>query len=318
MRDLLQWIKSIELDVSFVIPLTFILLLIFKLIDLLILSKTVENVLLIPFQLIIFLVPAYLFARIRSPKAPLEYILKLRMRPPRPFQIPLMLSALALTLFGSMLISLISAGQGSLESGFTLYNTFVSRVGGGFFSNLFLVLAYCAVPAFCEELVFRGILCREYERLNIPLAILASSVFFGFLHFAPSQFPVYLFSGIVLSLAMYASGSLIVSMIVHFAFNLIGLFGQSYLNAFYNVTGGTSGLFIFILTMLTLFCAALFCLAASKCYALRARRSNVPLRPILPKADRLTHLFSEIFIDPFIIFAFVLYIIVAVIIPIFK
>jgi len=316
--NLLEWLKLIELDVSFVVPLTFVLLLIFKLADLLILNKTVENFLLIPFQLIIFLFPAYLFARIKNKNAPFDYLLKLRLRAPRPFQIPLMLTSLMLTLFGSMLMSIIFDGNSSLESGFTLYSTFVSRTGGGFFSNLFLVMAYCAVPAFCEELVFRGILCREYERMSVPLAVLASSVFFACLHFEPSQFPVYLFSGIVLALTMYAGGSLIASMIVHFAFNLIGLFGQSYLNAFYNVTGGTSGLFVFMLTMTALLFAALFCLTASKCYAHRAKRSKIPPRPVFPKPDKLTHLFSEIFIDPFIIFAFVLYITVAVIIPFFR
>ena len=310
----LDWLRSIKLDVSFVIPLTFALLLIFRLIDLLILNKNVENLLLIPFQLIIFLIPAYLFARLKNKRDPVDYLFSLRMKMPRPYHVPLMLSALGLTVFGTMLTSMMFAGTGSLESGFTLYSTFVSRVGGGFFSNLFLVLAYCAIPAFCEELVFRGILCREYERINVPVGILASSVFFACLHFEISQFPVYLLSGIILSLTMYAGGSVIDSMIVHFAFNILGLFGQSYLNAFYSVTGGTSGLFVFILLMLTILFAALFCLSASRCYAIRAKRSNMKSRPIFPKPERITHVFSEIFVTPFIIAAFVLYIIFAIII----
>ena len=314
-KAIIDKIKSIRLDVSFIIPLTFSLLLIFKLIDLAILNKTVENALVIPFQLIIFLVPAYLFARFKNEKAPLDYLFSLRVRAPRPYQIPLLISSLGLSIFGTMLLSTVVAGQESLESGFTLYNTFVSRTGGGFFSNLFLMLAYCAVPAFCEELVFRGILCREYERHSPVAAIASASIFFAMLHFDPGQFPVYLFSGVVLAMVMYATGSLVASMTVHFAFNLFGLFGQPYLSAFYNVTGGSSGLFLFIITMLTLLFAALFCLAASKCYAVRAKYSKMPKRPVFPHYSRLTHILSEIFINPFVIFSLVLYIVVAVVIP---
>lgn len=316
--ELIERLKQVKPEVSFIIPLTFLLLLIFRLIDIIILNKTVENILLIPFQLIIFILPAYLFARVKNPSSPIDYLLSLRVRPPRAYQIPLMLSSLALTIFGTMLMSMIFAGTSSMESGFSLYSTFVSRIGGGFFPTLFLIIAYCAVPAFCEELVFRGILCREYERLSVPLGILSSAIFFACLHFSPSQFPVYLFSGILLALTMYAGGSVIVSMIVHFAFNLTGLFGQSYLNAFYHVTGGTSGFFLFILSMITLLCAALFCFFAAKCYSRRAKNSNMPSRPIFPKPEKLTHILSEIFINPFIIFSFALYIIVAVIVPLFK
>lgn len=315
--ELIEKLKKVRPEVSFVIPFTFLLLLIFKLIDRLILNKTLENILLIPFQAVIFLLPAFLFARLKDRKDPMRYLLSLRVRTPRLYQIPLMLSSLALMLCGTMLTSLIFAGTDSMESGFSLYSTFVSRVGGGFFSSLFLILAYCAVPAFCEELVFRGILCREYEKLNVPMGILSSAIFFACLHFDPAQFPVYLFSGILLALTMYASGSLIVSMTVHFAFNVMGLFGQSYLNAFYHVTGGSSGIFVFILVMLTLLFAALFCLSASKCYAIRAKRSNMPSRPIFPNFGKLTSIFSEIFVNPFIIFSLALYIIAAIVIPFF-
>ena len=315
-KDFLQWFGGVELKVSIIIPMTFVLLLIFKLIDSLIINKTLENILIIPFQAVIFLLPALLFARIRAPKDPTRYLLSLRVRPPRAYQIPLMLSSLALIICGTMLTSLFFAGTDSMESGFSLYSTFVSRVGG-FFSSLFLIVAYCIVPAFCEELVFRGILCREYERMSVPVGIFSSAVFFACLHFDPAQFPVYLFSGIILALTMYACGSVIVSMIVHFGFNLIGLFGQSYLNAFYHITGGSSGLFVFFLVMFTLLFAALFCLSASKCYARRAKNSDMPSRPIFPGFRRLTAVLSEIFVNPFIIFSFALYIIVAVIIPIF-
>jgi membrane protease YdiL (CAAX protease family) len=232
---------------------------------------------------------------------------------PRGYQIPLMLSALMLLVSGTMLVSLVFAGNSSLEEGFTLYNTFVSRNNGGFWSSIYLIIAYAVIPALCEETVFRAVLCREYEKYNVICGVIASSVFFALLHFNVYQFPVYLFSGIMLALVMYATGSVVASIIVHMVFNVFGLFGQPYLNAFYAITGGTEGLFLFILCMLTIFFAALFCTFAAKCYSKRAKNSNSPDRKLLPSMREATYIASEIFFTPFSIAAICLYIVVLII-----
>ncbi len=306
-----SFMKDIRLEGATVILCSAVLLQIFKLISLLITNKTVENIFIIPFQLIIFVVPAFLYLKATSNDG--ELLKGLRFRTPRVYQVPLVLTSLFLLVCGNVLVSLVFAGTGSLEEGFTLYNTFVSRNSGGFFSVLYMILAYAAVPAFCEELVFRALLCREYERYNVLLGILVSAVFFAVIHFDVYLFPVYLFSGIVLALTMYATGSVIASMAVHLAFNVFGLFGQPYLNAFYTITGGTGGLFIFILSMLTILAAALFCGCASKCYAKRAKHSNMPDRKLLPPHDKVMGLVSKMVLTPFAIATFVLYIAVVII-----
>lgn len=304
---------ELRLDPSFLVIASFLLLQIFKLISLLITNKTAENILIIPFQLIIFILPVFVYLKYKDGEEHKDLLRGLRLRLPKLYQIPFLIASLFLLICGNILVSLVFAGTGSLENGFTLYNTFVSRNSGGFFTSLYLVVAYAAVPAFCEELVFRALLCREYERQNVIMGILVSSVFFAMLHFDLFLFPVYLFSGILLALTMYATGSSVASMAVHMAFNVFGLFGQPYLNAFYTITGGTGGLFIFILGMLTILAAAVFCGLASKCYAVRARNSNMPARKLLPPADRLTGLLSRILITPFSLAAFLLYIVVVVI-----
>ena len=291
----------------------FVLLQIFRLIHLFIPSRTVESFLVIPFQLLIFLLPTYLFARFKSPKSPLDYIMKLRMRLPAPNQIPLMLSSLIALISGTLLISMIFGGTQSLSDGFTLYNTFVSQTDFGFFKTIYLIIAYAAVPAICEELVFRAILCREYERFNVLLGILSSSVFFALLHFDLKLFPVYLFSGILLALSMYATGSVIVPVIIHFFFNVVGLFGQPYLSAFYEVTGGSSGLFAFFAFVVFMLSAALFCNFASKSYQRRSKYSNMQNRPLLPSPDTLIHAVTEIFLTPFSVGAICFYIVVVII-----
>lgn len=304
---------DIKLDPTFLVLASFLLLQIFKLISLLITNKTVENILIIPFQLLIFLLPVFVYLKYKGSEDHADPLKGLRLRLPRLYQLPLLIASLFLLICGNILVSLVFAGTGSLENGFTLYNTFVSRNNGGFFTSLYLIVAYAAVPAFCEELVFRALLCREYERHNVLMGIVVSSVFFAMLHFDLFLFPVYLFSGILLALTMYATGSSVASMVVHMAFNIFGLFGQNYLNAFYTITGGTAGLFIFILCMMTVLAAAVFCGFASKCYAVRAKKSKMPARKLLPPADKIITIISRILITPFSLASFLLYILVVVI-----
>ena len=304
---------SIKVEPSTLVFVSFVLLLIFKLFSFLITNKTLENILIIPFQIIVFIIPSFLYLRYKSEGDSDKMTDGLRLRLPRAYQLPLMVAALFLIVFGNVLISLVFAGAGSLEDGFTLYNTFVSRNSGGFFSTLFLILAYAIVPAVCEELLFRAILSREYEKHNVVCGIAVSSLFFALIHFDLFLLPVYIFSGVVLALTMYATGSVIAAIAVHAAFNLFGLFGQPYLNAFYTITGGTGGLFIFVLCMMTILSAALFCKFASKSYKRRSRFSNMVDRKLLPSTEKTINIISKFILNPFAIATVIVYIVVVVI-----
>ena len=298
---------------SFLVLSIYVLLIIFKLVHLCVTDKTVENLLMIPFQLFIFFVPFLFFLANKKEWRIAEIPRILRFRMLRVHQIPLLIFAILVLVSGTMLVSLVFAGNDSLEEGFTLYNTFVSRSNGSFWSSVYLILAYAIIPAICEEIVFRAVLCREYEKYNVICGVIASAVFFALLHFNVYQFPVYFFSGILLAMVMYATGSVLASIIVHLFFNIFGLFGQPYLNAFYALTGGTEGLFLFILCMMTIFFAALFCTFASKSYAVRAKNSNAPARKLLPSLREATYIASEIFFTPFAIAAICLYIAVFIV-----
>ena len=54
---------ELRLDPSFPVIASFLLLQIFKLISLLITNKTAENILIIPFQLIIFILPVFVYLK---------------------------------------------------------------------------------------------------------------------------------------------------------------------------------------------------------------------------------------------------------------
>ena len=178
--------KGIKLSPAAPVLVTFALLQIFKLLSLLITNETAENLLIIPFQLVVFLLPAFLYLKLKDGGDTRG----LRLKMPGLYQLPLILSAVMLLVFGNIIVSLVFAGKGSLEEGFTLYDTFVSKNSGGFFSAVYLAIAYAAIPAICEETVFRAMLSREYEKHNVVCGIVVSSLFFAMLHFDIYMFPI--------------------------------------------------------------------------------------------------------------------------------
>jgi membrane protease YdiL (CAAX protease family) len=85
------------------------------------------------------------------------------------------------------------------------------------------VLVMAAVPAFCEELCFRGALQRIMIQIcRRPLAgIVVSAFLFSFFHFQFEGFLPRMFLGVLLGAAYWYSGSLWVPIVAHFFFNAI-------------------------------------------------------------------------------------------------
>ena len=82
--------------------------------------------------------------------------------------------------------------------------------------NLFLM---AFLPAFVEEITFRGILYSGYRSSTIKRAMLASGFAFGLFHMNVNQFCYAAFMGIVFTLLYEATGSILSPMLVHFTFN---------------------------------------------------------------------------------------------------
>ncbi len=79
------------------------------------------------------------------------------------------------------------------------------------------------LPAFCEELLMRGIISNGMSRYGIIPASLFSATVFMLFHMSPSQ-TIYQFAlGFVMSYFMLRSGSLWTSIIMHFFNNVIAL-----------------------------------------------------------------------------------------------
>lgn len=90
------------------------------------------------------------------------------------------------------------------------------------------------VPAFCEELIFRGIIFRGLrERFSDGTSIIISALFFALMHQNLQQLIYPILFGSLLAWIVLKTGSLFLSMMVHFTNNLIVVTT----NFIYNKTG---------------------------------------------------------------------------------
>ncbi len=264
-RAFLRGQYAISPSATVLVAVIYALLLLSRLIDATFLSRESRYLSVILLQLLIFPIPAYLYIRFKDR----GYAGALRLRPFRLSHLFLILSGILILISGCTLLGLL-CGMMKAQPSFTLYDTFASVNDGTVGASVRLILAYGLLPAFCEELVFRGILCTEHERHGILYASVVSAVFFAFLHFDLTALPVYLFSGMILSLVMYVTRSTVAAMVVHLGYNLFGVFVQAGLSGYSRGTGSL-GLLIVLLIALMLLSAAFFCGEVARILRRRAR-----------------------------------------------
>lgn len=208
-------------------------------------------------QLVIFPVPIYLYFRLRTPDEAKTLQRRVSVRNARLSYLFLIVSAIMILVSGCTLLAMLCGMMKSQES-FTLYGTFRSSYDGTASSAVRLILAYGILPAVCEEIVFRGIVCSEYERYGILYASTVSALFFALVHFDIFAFPVYFFSGLVLAFVMYATRSVVCSIAVHLGYNLFGIFAQAGISGYCNSTGSV-GLLVIVAIAVLLLGSAFFC-----------------------------------------------------------
>lgn len=264
-QDFLRGRLAVSNSVLVLLLLIYGLLLLSRLIDAAFLSRESQYLSIILLQLMIFPIPAYLYIRLK----PTGFLRSLRLAPVRLSHLLLLLSAALMLITGCTLLGML-CGMMTAQPSFTLYDTFSSVNDGTVGASLRLVLAYGLLPAFCEELVFRGILCAELEKHGILYASVVSALFFAFLHFDLTALPVYLFSGVLLALLTYVTRSVIAAMLVHLCYNLFGIFVQAGLSGYCKSTGSL-GLLVVLLIALLLLSSAFFCGEVSRILRHRAR-----------------------------------------------
>jgi membrane protease YdiL (CAAX protease family) len=91
----------------------------------------------------------------------------------------------------------------------------------GIGSLFFCIFANALVPAICEELFFRaGIQQILIERTRFKhFAIIGTALIFTFFHLDPFGIPVEFTAGLILGYAFYRTGSLRMTIVMHFIYN---------------------------------------------------------------------------------------------------
>ncbi len=86
-------------------------------------------------------------------------------------------------------------------------------------------------PAICEEVVFRGLLQRNFSRAMSPMrSVVWTGAIFGVYHLNPIQTLPLIAIGIYISYLRQSSGTLWLCVVAHFAFNFFSVLGIFILN----------------------------------------------------------------------------------------
>lgn len=117
------------------------------------------------------------------------------------------------------------------------------------------ILAFCVVPAVCEEFFFRGIVLSEYRSYGLSRAIFISAVFFAFAHFSFEGLITNFFAGLMLAFLTVVCRSVFPAMILHFANNLLDLYAGDF---FEGLTKTETGTYFIIFSLALIFLVSLW------------------------------------------------------------
>ena len=177
-------------------------------------------------QILLFLVPAILFCRLKG----VGYAVKLNVRLFSPGKLGCVLVSALTLICGSVLIRFAQIYLfGMREFHFSLFDSYLQTGDTGEF--LFVVTAFAVVPALTEEFVFRSLLLTEYNfggygAVTTTLIIsLLSSMLYSSLELLPTRF----FASLVFCMVAYVTGSSIAAFLSHIIFNVYGILGEPYI-----------------------------------------------------------------------------------------
>lgn len=86
---------------------------------------------------------------------------------------------------------------------------------------IFAVLSVMVVAPFVEELVFRGILMKLFEKYGVLTSLFMTSLGFSMVHFSPESAVLMFFLGFLLGVIRLSTGSLWAAIIAHSANNIM-------------------------------------------------------------------------------------------------
>ncbi len=200
-------------------------------------------------QILIFLLPAIIFCRLKG----VGYAVKLNVKLFAPGKFGCVLMSALVLICGSVLIRFaqIYLFEGR-DFSFSLYDSYLDRSSQDF---LVTATAFAVVPALTEEFVFRSILLTEYneEGYGAVTTTVVTSLLSAMLCFDLHTLPIRFFAAVMFCVVTYVTGSSLASLLSHILFNIYGIFGEKYvLNAIADPSNKIVSIFTFTLLFLIL------------------------------------------------------------------
>lgn len=165
-------------------------------------------------QILILIVPAAFYLRLRGE----SFTSRLRIKPIGGEKL-LAAALCALTIVsGSALLKLFLYNIGLIDEEYSIWRSFLGYNETNIVYNL---LTFCLIPAIAEELLFRGILCVDYEENGAVTAILLSAGLYAMFGMNIGYFPIIFFRGLGFALVYYMTRSLLAPMACHLLVEMV-------------------------------------------------------------------------------------------------
>lgn len=184
----------------------------------------------------------------------------------------------------SLLLTLAFGGAYDASNGVTLLGSFTAGENEYTVSIPYIILAYAIIPAFAEELLFRGVIFSRLEKISFPFAALVSTVLYALAGFTLGGLIPSLFIGILSVFVLYTTGSLWACLILHFVFNLYRLFLETNISAYFLASSNNLLLVVTVLIALAV-SALLFFSESAKIFRKKARAIADGNAPSLNRLD---------------------------------
>lgn len=223
-------------------------------------------------QLIILAIPAYLFLQLTKREVSLqEHLHRVGFGRLRAEHIFFMIFTALFMMSTSFILNTLFYGIYKASAGFTLLGIFTAGNGEYTVTAPYLIVTYAIFPAVIEELIFRGILYKEFSKINEPFAWVMSSIVSALFTFTVGGFPAAFFSAIVYCLVRHVTNTLQGCIIVHFLFNIYALYLQTNLCKY--IMSSTGNLLLLTVTIgLWLVFSILFCSECGRIFRQRGDR----------------------------------------------
>ena len=171
-------------------------------------------------ELFIFALPTFFFCKLRGQ----DYVRELSLEPFSPKSCGFLVSIGFLVLSVGLLVNALFYFWGIGSASYTSLGSFILSEVSIDKNPLYVIFAYGAIPALCEEFLFRGVLIAEYKKYSFTAAAIFSSFAYALCYFDLAGLPFYFASGLLLAYTVRITGSVFAAMLTRFFINVASIY----------------------------------------------------------------------------------------------